>query len=160
MKYTEISTSDNKNGSSIPAGKYLCQIKEATETTSKKEVPMIKVKLEIVDGEFTGKNIYDQLAFNCARPKTLHRALGFYISREFEILPEEWIDRLVWVQVENETYSGTLRSKVSFEGYEKVKSKIIIETLERLKALSELEEPEDEVDEDIDLNSIYEQYKL
>jgi len=165
MKYEEIAT-NSSNGSTIPKGKYLCLIKEVTETESKAGIPMLKLKLKIVSGEQKGRTFFDQLSFNCKRPKLFAIALGQAKknTKEFEIDPDKVINRLIYAKLEEETYDGNLRSKVAFDGYGKVDPEIVKTTMEELKkeqAEDEEEEQEEYTDEEIEsLDNIYSQYKL
>ncbi|HPZ07726.1 MAG TPA: DUF669 domain-containing protein [Candidatus Eremiobacteraeota bacterium] len=165
MKYEEIGT-NSSNGGTLGKGKYLCQIKEVTETESKAGVPMLKLKLKIVSGEQKGRTLFDQLSFNCKRPKLLAVALGLAKknTKEFELDPEKVVNRLIYAKLEEEIYEGTLRSKVAFDGYGKVDPELIRNTLEELKKEQEEDEEEEQgefTDEEIEsLDDIYSQYNL
>jgi hypothetical protein len=165
MKYEEIAT-NSSNGSTIPKGKYLCQVKEATETESKSGADMLKLKLKIVEGELKGRTIFDQLSFNCKRPKLFAIALGMAKkdTKILEIDPDKIINRLVYVQIEQENYEGSLRSKVAFDGYGKVSIETTTKTIEILKKEKDDDdddEQEEYTDEEIEsLDNIYSQYNL
>jgi len=165
MKYEEIAT-NSSNGSTIPKGKYLCQVKEATETESKSGVPMLKLKLKIVEGELKGRIIFDQLSFNCKRPKNFAVALVMAkkTDKDFELDSGKVLGKLVYAKLEEENYEGNVRSKVAFDGYGKVPTETIIKTLEELKLEKDDDEEEeltDNTDEEIEsLDDIYSQYNL
>lgn len=165
MKYEEIAT-DSKNGSTIPKGKYLCQIKEATETQSKSGADMLKLKLKIVEGEFKGRIIFDQLSFNCKRPKNFAIALVMAkkTDKDFELDSDKVLGKLVYVMIEEEKYEGQVRSKVTFDGYGKVPTETIIKTLEELKQEKDEDDEEeltDNTDEEIEaVEDIYAKYNL
>jgi len=164
MKYTEIGKFAN-NGSTIPMGKYLVQVTEATETESKSGVPMLKVRHQIVEGEFKGRYLYDQLSFNCKRPKSFGKALGLITGteKEFELDPERVLNRLVYVKVDTEVYDGTTRSKVTFDGYSPVgleKTKAVLEKLKLEKDKDEEEEVSLSVEDVKELEKFYSEYSL
>ena len=68
---------------------------------------MWKLRFEVLDGEYRGRYIFDNMVFSDAalkRVKLICSRLGLDVSGEVELTPEVIMGRKCWVTVETEEY--------------------------------------------------------
>jgi hypothetical protein len=117
---------DAEDYTPIPDGKYLCHVERVEETTTQYGDDMWKLWLQVDQGPYAGRNIFDNLVFSAAamkRVKLFCARAGIDVSGEVELTPETILDRRVFVTVQVEEYEdqeGSIkkRNKVPFAGYE------------------------------------------
>lgn len=103
----------SSSNEAVPAGNYLCKIDEAELTESKNNNPMIKIQWEIVEGEFAGRKLFDNLVLiqKCAwKVKQYADIAG--IEEGTQLDTQDFIGVEGIVEVEHEDYNGEPRAKV------------------------------------------------
>lgn len=119
--------SDTENFSPIPEGKYLCKIADVKEETTKNGNDVWKITLEVSEGEFKGRKIFDNLIFTekaFGRVKKLYSAIGGYdLAQARNCETSDILDQVVLVETCIDSYkdnNGNDRqtNKVTFAGYE------------------------------------------
>ena len=126
MNFPEVP--DAKSFMPVPAGKYLCKLVDVNETQTQRGDEMWKLKFEIMDGEYDGRFIFDNMVFSKAaesRVKLICSRLGLETEKELEFYPEDLKGRSCFVIVEIEEYEDNkgrkrMRNRVPFDGYEKI----------------------------------------
>jgi len=109
----------------IPIGEYKCKIVEVREKTSQKGEEYYSLRLEIIEGDYDGRSVYDSLFFS---PKALQRLklicerLGINIEGDVEITPSLFLYKIVVVAIKQDFYinkSGQTINKniVAYDGY-------------------------------------------
>lgn len=120
---------DNSDFHILP-GEYLCVITNIIPglTTRNEGEGCWKVEGEVTEGEHSGKKWQDRWIFNSQNPNTQkrqvliqHRVGGFPKVFDGEIVPEDFIDRKVYVTFEDKLYNGKIYHKVTFNGYRSAK---------------------------------------
>lgn len=125
MRINSIGYPDPDSDFLLPPGEYLCKVANITSGLhTKNNEDRWNVTLEIVEGQYHGKNIYDNWIFNSNNPHTQrrqvliqHRVCGLVKDFDDELYPEDVLGRKVIVVVEQVEYNGTVRNKVAFSGY-------------------------------------------
>lgn len=110
----------------IPEEWYLSQLAEVEETTTKAGDPMWKLKWEIIQGEFEGRFVWDNLVFvekAYGRVKLLLRRCGVDTTGRIKVVPAMIEGKTVKLFAEINEYvddqGKTKRNnKVSFDGYD------------------------------------------
>lgn len=108
-----------------PAGTYLCRVMEAKAATTRFDDDMWKLTLEIAEGQYKGKQIWDNVVFSqnaMPRAKLICRSFGLSTEGETDIFPEDLRGREAYVTVEVEDYvnkegQNRQRNSVTFGGY-------------------------------------------
>lgn len=116
---------DSPDFTPVPEGKYLVEVVEVEELSTDKGDEQWKLKMEILEGEYCGKFIYDRLFFTdraYPRLKLVCSRLGIDVSGEMDLEPELLNHRLVFVDVKIEDYEKDGKTKqknnVPYAGYE------------------------------------------
>ena len=112
----------------LPDDRYLCQLGEIEEDTTQYNDEMWKLKFEVIEGEYSGRFIFDNLVFSEAalkRAKLICSRLGLDVSAEIDLTPDLLKGRKCYVLVTTEEYENDegetkKRNVVSFAGYESV----------------------------------------
>ena len=108
-------------------GKYLCKLSEIEESETQYGDELWKLKFEVVEGEHTGRYIFDNMVFSSAamkRAKFICSRLGLDVSGEMEIKPSMLEGRKCYVSVITEEYEDSegktkKRNVIPFAGYER-----------------------------------------
>lgn len=108
-----------------PAGTYLCRVAEAKAATTRYDDEMWKLTLEIAEGQYKGKQIWDNVVFSTnamPRAKLICRSFGLSTEGETDVFPEDLRGREACVTVEVEDYVNNegvnrQRNSVTFGGY-------------------------------------------
>lgn len=110
----------------IPAGKYLAIIADTTEKISKNGDKYIELKLQIVQGEYQNRNLFDILNLwhpneqprNIARGtlKAICDAVGVRASDTQQLCNRPLV---INVAVEDNTYNGNTTKQNRIKGYSK-----------------------------------------
>ncbi|MBI2068962.1 MAG: DUF669 domain-containing protein [Elusimicrobia bacterium] len=124
----------------IPAGKYLCKVAEVQQSQTQFQDEMWKLRFQVVSGEHTGRQLFDNMVFSEAamkRAKLICSRLGLDVTQELNLTPEMIKNRQCHLTVEVEEYQDEegrtkKRNVVPFAGYERAE--------EEAKAPEELEE--------------------
>ena len=111
----------------LPDGKYLCKLTEIEEAETQYGDEMYKLRFEVMEGEHTGRIIFDNMVFSEAalkRVKLICSRLGFDVSGELEITPDILKNRTCYISVTTEGYEDEegkpkKRNVVPFAGYER-----------------------------------------
>lgn len=114
-----------QNFGPAPAGTYLCRVVEAKAATTRYNDDMWKLTLEIADGRYKGKQIWDNVVFSqnaMPRAKLICRSFGLPTEGETDIFPEDLRGHEAYVTVEIEDYVNNegvnrQRNSVTFGGY-------------------------------------------
>lgn len=91
--------------SPVPAGEYLIAVAEIEEKETTGGDPLWRLKLTIIDGPFTGRNIWDNMVFSAAaikRAKLICSRLGLNTSTEMDLETEMLIGRKCRIAAEVE----------------------------------------------------------
>lgn len=133
----------------VPAGTYLCRVAEAKAATTRYDDDMWKLTLEIAEGRYKGKQIWDNVVFSqgaMPRAKLICRCLGLETEGETDIYPEDLRNRTAYVTVTVEEYvnkdgENRERNSVTYGGYSSAASDAV--------PVAAGESPESTVDDDI-----------
>jgi len=100
-------------------------VKDCEEKESNSGTTYWNLNLEVVNGAFAGKWLYDSLFFSqkaLPRFKMACKALGLNVKGEAEITPQQLIGKKALVDIEIDNYDGKKRNKVAYAGYHKADS--------------------------------------
>lgn len=133
-----------KDFSPLPEGKYLCQLTEIVEATTRYGDEMWKLHFKVIKGEYTGRIIFDNMVFSKAalgRVKLICSRLGLDTSTEIDITTDLLRGCKCYISVEIQDYKDKKgytkkRNVIPFAGYEQV---------------GDIEEVQEEVEEEEDL---------
>ena len=108
-------------------GKYLCKLSEVEESETQYGDEMFKLRFEVVQGEHTGRIIFDNMVFSEAamkRVKLICSRLGLDVSGEIDVKPSMLEGRKCYVSVITEEYEDSegktkKRNVIPFAGYER-----------------------------------------
>lgn len=121
----------------IPEGEYKVVVSKAYETLTKSTgKPMVKVTFRILEGECSGKPIFDQIVFvekMKGRNKHVLKVLGQPCEGDFSVNADDWIGAECIVRIWHDWYLNKKRAKVSQYKY-----------LEEPEETEKKEEPEKE----------------
>ena len=117
---------DAKDFSPLPEGKYLCQLSKITKATTKYDDEMWKLHFKVIQGEYTGRIIFDNMVFSKAalgRVKLICSRLGLDTSQEVDVTPDLLQGRKCYISVEIQDYKDNKgytkkRNVIPFAGYE------------------------------------------
>lgn len=124
---------DLESYSPVPAGKYLCCVKEVIneddsgdKIETKNGDEMWKLKMSIVDGDFKGRNLWDNLVFSAnalKRVKFICSRLGLDASGEINLTPKMLIGKICLITTDVEDYINDqeqtkTRNVIPYDGYE------------------------------------------
>ncbi len=123
---------DVQDFSPLPEGKYLCKVSDIEETTTQYDDEMWKLKFEVIQGEHTGRFIFDNMVFSEAamkRVKLICSRLGLDVSGELDLTPSLLKGRRCYISVITEEYEdneGRIKKRniVPFAGYERAKDAV------------------------------------
>ena len=118
---------DVQDFSPLPDGEDPCRLSEIEEASTHSGDEMWKLKFEVVDGEYTGRYIFDNLVFSDAalkRVKLVCSRLGMDVSGEIDLTPSLLEGRTCLISTEIEEYEDNegrtkRRNTVPFAGYER-----------------------------------------
>ncbi len=111
----------------IPAGTYMCRVEEVRERQSRAGDTMWGIRLVVCEGEFTGKMAaWDNLVFSnrgLNRLRLILRSMGLPTEGQFDLSPDDLIDKRVFVEVRPAEYHSpeggmTRRNEIPYEGYQ------------------------------------------
>ena len=110
----------------LPEGKYLCRVLEVEESATQNGDEMYKLRFVVLEGEYTGRIVFDNLVFSKAalkRAKLICSKLGIDVSGNIEITPELLKNRKCHISVVTEEYeddAGNIKklNRIPFAGYE------------------------------------------
>lgn len=113
--------------SPLPEGSYVCAVSSIEEAYTKAGDEMWKLQLDVIEGEFEGRRIFDNLVFSekaMKRVKLVVSRLGIDVSGEIDLTPEMLQGRVALVSVVVEEYENAAgetkkRNSVLFAGYER-----------------------------------------
>jgi len=112
----------------LPEGKYLCVLANVEETTTKEtSQPLWKLKFRVIEGEFEGRAIFDNMVFTekaMKRVKLMCSRLGLDVSKEIDLVPSMIQGKNVVITVEVGEYEDSNGKKkpknvVPFAGYDR-----------------------------------------
>jgi len=118
---------DVKDFSPLPDGDYLCRLSEIEESTTQYDDELWKLKFEVIEGEYAGRYVFDNMVFSEAalkRAKLICSRLGINVSGEIDLAPGMIEGRTCYLTVEIEEYEDSeghlkKRNVVPFAGYER-----------------------------------------
>ena len=112
---------------SIPEGSYLCRVAEVREGLTREGSPRWALRLEVADGEYTGRTAaWDGLVWSergLPRVKCVLGHLGFDVGGALDVSPGDLVDRRIRAQLVNEEREDPVsgrrvaRLRVPFMGY-------------------------------------------
>jgi uncharacterized protein DUF669 len=117
---------DADDFSPIPDGEYLMKVAEAEEKQSKNGNPMWKLVLEIVNGQFKGRRVWDNITWSgegMKRVKLVLSRLGLDLKGDMEVATTDIVGRSAWVTVTQESFWSEKHekemktNKPTFAGY-------------------------------------------
>lgn len=113
----------------LPEGRYLCVLDNIDETTTKESgADLWKLRFRVIDGEFTGRTIFDNMVFSekaLKRVKLMCSRLGLDVSKEMDLVPSMIKGKNVFITVEIGEYEDPQTGKkkpknvVPFAGYDR-----------------------------------------
>ena len=111
----------------LPDDDYLCRLSEIEEASTTQGDEMWKLRFEVLQGEYKGRRIFDNLVFSEAamkRVKLICSRLGLDVSGELDLTPGMIEGRTCYVTTEIEEYEDSegrikRRNVVPFAGYER-----------------------------------------
>ena len=127
MKINFADIEEAEDFTPVPDGQYLCELHECEETETSNQDEMWKLRWKILEGDYAGRIIFDNLVFSesaMKRVKLVFSRLGIDVSGELDFDPSIISGKKVLVTVITEDYeaeNGVVKKKnsVPFAGYEK-----------------------------------------
>lgn len=118
---------DVQDFSPLPEGDYLCRLAEIEESTTQNDDELWKLKFEVIEGEYAGRYVFDNMVFSEAalkRAKLICSRLGLSVSGEIDLAPGMIEGRTCYLTVEIDEYEDSegrikKRNVVPFAGYER-----------------------------------------
>ncbi|MFH1680633.1 MAG: DUF669 domain-containing protein [Candidatus Eisenbacteria bacterium] len=92
----------------LPEGKYLCQIEDIEEETTRRGDPMWRIRFVVTSGAHRYRWIFDRLVFSEAAKERLRmfcEAFGFETDGEVDLDTEAFLGKRVFLDVETSTYT-------------------------------------------------------
>lgn len=122
---------DVENFSVLPNGTYNCYLDSVKEKFTNSGNEMWNLKFKVLDGDYEGSTIFDNLVFSEAaypRAKLICSRLGLDTDNDVELTQDMIVGRKVRITVETGEYqdkNGDWKKKntVTFAGYEKYEVK-------------------------------------
>jgi len=121
------SIQDVESYAAIPEGTYVCRVSEVREGTARDGSPRWALRLEVADGEYTGRTAaWDGLTWSergLKRVKHVLDKLGFDVRGRLQLQSPDLVGRVARVQLQTEEredpLSGArqLRLRVPYLGY-------------------------------------------
>ena len=112
---------DGKDFTPLPDGVYKVRVGGAEESLSQAGNEMITLTLDVIDGEFTGRKIWDRLVFTpnmMWKIKHVCEELGLPVTGQVELTPSMFVGCEVMVEVETEESDGYKpKNVVTARGY-------------------------------------------
>ena len=111
--------------SPLPDGEYHCKLAKIEEATTVNSDEMWKLRFKVIEGEYAGKLIFDNMVFSPAalkRVKLICSRLGLDVSSEVDLTPEMILNKTCILTVTTEEYEDSegrkkKRNVVPFAGY-------------------------------------------
>lgn len=106
----------------LPEGTYIFRIDDVTDNISKNGDPMINVRFIVVDGDYAGRKIWDNIIIpeqNSPAIKIKGRTMHFLhcikepYEGKFDWNSEMWVGKAVTIRVYHDEYNGKTRAKVA-----------------------------------------------
>lgn len=101
----------------VAEGEYRAVITKVDTVKTGSGYPMAKTVFKIVEGEYEGKTLYDNIVF-CEKMKGRNKHFLRLINQphegQFKVNTDDWMGQEVKVKVRHETYQGRKRAKISF----------------------------------------------
>jgi len=115
----------------LPDDDYLCKLAEIEEATTQSGDDLWKLRFEVVEGEYAGRYIFDNLVFSAKalkRAKLICSRLGIDVSGEVDLTPELLLNKVCILTVTTEEYEDSegktkKRNVVPFAGYERAEGR-------------------------------------
>ncbi len=111
----------------IPSGHYHMRVEKVTEKQTTLKDVMFNMKLVIVEGEYEGRKVWDNITFSekgMKRVKLVCSRLGIDVSGSVNVTPELLTDCEARVEVIQSSYSKdgkeVQKNEVTFAGYERL----------------------------------------
>ena len=112
----------------VPDGTYTVEVDEVNEEVSQKGDNLLKVRLQVIEGEHAGAAIYDRLYFSeraLPRIKLVLDAMGVSTAGAVDVTPELLLGRKCQAEVTVDTYiksdgSEGKSNSVPFAGYHRL----------------------------------------
>jgi len=127
MRYDFSEVEDIECFVSVPEGEYLCRVAEVREGTARDDSLRWSLRLEVVDGDLSGRTAgWDSLTWSARavhRVKHVLDALGFETGGALELTPGELLGLQVYVTFREEEWEDPqtgrrqVRLSVPFIGY-------------------------------------------
>lgn len=115
------------SSSLVPRGAYHVAVKEITEEKANNGNEFIKLKLEIIEGEYKGNHLFDSIFFKGSdaekQKKLLSRIVrianrfGFKNENGRINIGDEWIGSKCWVKVDIEEKENGRFNRIGFADY-------------------------------------------
>lgn len=127
MPYVEFGEiEEGQSFKPLPRGKYLCQLVDIAEKTTRTGAEMWNMKFEVASGDYLGRFIFDNLVFSDAakpRVKLICSRLGLDTTKGIDLTPNTILNKVALLTVEVEEYIDNtgqrrMRNSVPYEGYE------------------------------------------
>ena len=105
----------------LPMGVYTVEVMLAEESESQAGDPMVKVTLEVTDGEYTGRLAFDRLLFpkpgskaEKIKGRSMHflHVIGEPYEGEFEVTCDNWVGKKCSIFVTHREYEGKTYANV------------------------------------------------
>lgn len=119
---------DHEEFTPLPEGTYRCRLDNVEEASTKNGDEMWRLRFSVVEGDHTGRRIFDNMVFSDAavkRAKLICSHLGVDVSGEVALTPDMIIGRECEISVQVEEYQdveGKVKSRnvVPYAGYDAV----------------------------------------
>lgn len=123
VNYTDTPMANMGDFEQMPNGVYMVEIEKTEERRSKKNYPMINIRYKIIDKEFKGRKLFDNI---CLIPPGCDGAgIAKYFLKlidqphegEVIVYPDQWIGKKLNVKVEwDEKYRNyKIKNRVKWE---------------------------------------------
>jgi hypothetical protein len=104
--------------SPLPPGKYMCKLADIEEASTQGGDEMWNLKFQVIDGEHTGRYVFDRLVFSQAalkRVKLVCSRLGINVDGELDLTPQMLAGRTCLLSIQNEEYEDNEGNKKNEE---------------------------------------------
>lgn len=119
-------TEEASSFSLVPKANYLCELVKIEEQLTKHKDVLWRLHFKIIEGEYSGSYIFDNMVFSQAamkRVKLICSRLGLDVSTKINLIPEMILHKRCILSVTIEKYTdsqGNIKEKnvVPYAGYE------------------------------------------
>ena len=112
FRYDTTGVKEAGGFSPAPKGTYILKIVKAEEGMSRKNLPQVKVELEIAEGSCRGKKVWHNVTFlppdqpGAGFSKAWLKHIGQAFEGKVLVAPANWVNRKIEADLDIESYEG------------------------------------------------------